>query len=61
MSNFPETPEAAAYALLRMIIEQDKSLTSRMGNQPVAAYLLNLYGQCLAAANGDRAQAGELQ
>ena len=51
---YPETAEGAALALLYLIIEQDRSLTSRMSNQPVAAYLLDLYAECLRAANGDR-------
>jgi hypothetical protein len=51
---FPETPEGVGLALLYLIVEQDRSLTSRTANQPVAAYLLDLYGECLAAARGDR-------
>jgi hypothetical protein len=50
----PETPEATALALLYLILEQDRSLTSRTSNQPVAAYLLDLYAECLQAAIGDR-------
>jgi hypothetical protein len=54
---FPELPEGVALALLYLIVEQDRSLTSRTNNQPVAAYLLDLYSECLAAAKGDRAPA----
>jgi hypothetical protein len=50
----PETPEAVGLALLYLILEQDRSLTSRTSNQPVAAYLLDLYAECLQAAIGDR-------
>lgn len=50
----PETPEGAALVLLHLIIEADRSLTSRTANQPVAAYILDLYAQCLEAASGDR-------
>lgn len=46
---FPETPESCALALLYLIVEQDRSLTSRTSNQPVATYLLDLYGRCLDA------------
>ena len=55
----PETPEATALALLYLILEQDRSLTSRTSNQPVAAYLLDLYAECLTAANGDRNGSGD--
>jgi hypothetical protein len=54
MGAFPETAEGAALALLYLILDQDRSLTSRSGNQPVAAYLLDLYAECLSAASGDR-------
>jgi hypothetical protein len=51
---YPETPEATALALLYLIVDQDRSLTSRTSNLPVAAYLLDLYAECLRAASGDR-------
>jgi hypothetical protein len=50
----PETTEAVAYELLRLILLQDRSLTSRATNQPVAAYILDLFAECLSAANGNR-------
>jgi hypothetical protein len=51
---FPCTNEGIGLALLYLIVEQDRSLTSRTADQPVAAYLLDLYGECLRAANGER-------
>ena len=53
-STYPETPEAAAFALFKEIIEADPSLTSRTSNQPVASYMLDLFSECLVAANGKR-------
>lgn len=49
---FPECPEGVALALLYMIVEQDRSLTSRTSNQPVASFILDLYKQCLDATTG---------
>ena len=49
-----ETPEAAAFALFKEIIEADPSLTSRTSNQPDASYMLDLFSECLVAANGKR-------
>jgi hypothetical protein len=51
---FPESPEGVGLALLYLIVEQDRALTSRTADQPVAAYLLDLYGECLRAATGGR-------
>ena len=58
---FPETPEGTALALLYLILDQDRSLTSRSGNQPVAAYLLDLYAECLSAARGDRGRGASVR
>jgi hypothetical protein len=53
-NHFSETPEAAAFALFKEILEADPTLTSRTSNQPIAAYMLDLYAECLVATNGDR-------
>src|SRR5258708_38259824 len=42
---FPDSPEGAALFLLCMTVKADRSLASRGSNQPVAAYLLDLYGR----------------
>jgi hypothetical protein len=52
--NFPETPEGVGLALLQLILDQDRSLTSRTAAQPVAAYILDLYAECFAAVSGQR-------
>jgi hypothetical protein len=51
---YPETPEAVAFALFNQILEADPSLTSRTSNQPVASYMLDLFAECLVAAEGKR-------
>jgi len=58
---FPECPEGVALALLYLIIDQDRSLTSWANNLSVGAYLLDLYAQSARRPEGDRASPGSLQ
>jgi hypothetical protein len=53
-STYPTTPEAAAWALFKEIIEADPSLTSRTSNQSIASFMLDLFAECILAANGER-------
>jgi hypothetical protein len=52
--NFPESPEAVALELLRLIEGSDHKETRR-SNAPESTRVLDLYAECLAAARGDRA------
>ena len=49
MQDFPETPEAVALALLRLILESGGAET---GNILPSKEILDLYRDCLAAAFG---------
>ena len=50
--DYPETPEAVALELMRMIQAADKESDRR--NVPERARLLDLYAECLAATEGKR-------
>jgi hypothetical protein len=53
MSNFPDTPEAVALALMQMIDETDKKDASRRrSNTSERERLLSLYKDCLWAVTG---------
>jgi hypothetical protein len=53
MTDHPETPEATALALLQLILDTEEK-TGRKRNEPTRHQILDLYAECLAAANGDR-------
>jgi hypothetical protein len=53
-TTYPNSPEGVALALFNQILDADSSLTSRASNQPVAAYMLDLFAECVAAAHGER-------
>ena len=55
MDGFPDSPEAVALALMDRILEHDESARSRRHNQTTADAMLELFSQCLEAANGKRA------
>ena len=63
-SGYPDCPEAVALALMEMIKgaegegQQDPARRGR--NRPRSAELLDLYAECLAAVNGDRATVKDL-
>jgi hypothetical protein len=44
--NYPDSPEAVALELLREILERDNQDKQ---NEPLAARMIELYAQCLAA------------
>jgi len=53
--NPPETPEGAAWELfmeIRRLEEKDEQ--GRGSNEPLRARLLDLYAECLTAAQGNR-------
>jgi len=47
--NYPDSPEAVALELLREILGRDDQSKQ---NEPIAARMIELYAQCLAAARG---------
>jgi hypothetical protein len=53
MDNDPDSPEAVALELMRMIEKAEPKDTRR--NVPEAARLLDHYALCLVAAQGERA------
>ena len=44
--NYPDSPEAVALELLKEILERDNQDKQ---NEPLAARMIELYAQCLAA------------
>lgn len=50
MPEFPETPEAVALVLFAIIA----ITTAPTGNIPRSAWLLDVYADCLEAAQGER-------
>jgi hypothetical protein len=46
--DFPDSPEAVALALLRLLLERDAAKPSNAGA------LLDLFAECLRAARGER-------
>lgn len=53
MSDAPDSPEAVALELLKMIRDAEDEQEPRR-NTPARAYLLDVFAECLAAANGRR-------
>ena len=51
--NPPETPEAVAFELMRLIHDAEEK-DGRRNNRTSRAELLDLYAICLVAARGDR-------
>jgi hypothetical protein len=56
----PDSPEAVALELLRLVAHAEGTPVEQLKegsdgrNQPVRAYLLDLYVECLLAARGER-------
>ena len=53
MSDVPDSPEAVALELLKMIRDAEGEQEPRR-NMPPRTYLLDVFAECLAAANGRR-------
>jgi hypothetical protein len=51
MTHETDNPESVAWKLFEKILEQDDQVKS---NLPAAARMLDLFAECLRAANGDR-------
>jgi hypothetical protein len=51
MGNVPDSAEAVALVLLKLIMERE---TMQATNQSATAYLLDLYALCLSAVRGER-------
>jgi hypothetical protein len=55
----PNTPEAVAFALFKRITKADPSLVTGSASQPIAAAMLDLFAECLKAAEGEREIRGQ--
>jgi hypothetical protein len=53
----PETPEAAAFELLKLIREAEGKDSGRRSNVPARTEILDLFVECLMAARGERGRA----
>lgn len=55
MAEIPQSPEAVALALLKMVADvEKKELTTTARGAPDRKYILDTYAECLEAARGVR-------